>query len=74
MSKPASLADCSVSLLDRIAGTERRIFRQEELLAKLARDGHDTAEGEKLLRELWKTHALLHERWRFTNDRCGDVP
>ena len=65
-----ALAEHVASIAGRIAETERRILRQQGLLAELARRGRDTAEGEKLLRELWDTLALLHERRRL----AGDIP
>jgi len=74
MSETEAPARCVVPVHAHIAETEWRILRQEELLAELARRGWDKAGGEKLLRELWETLALLHERRRFADDRRGAIP
>ncbi|MBV9527750.1 MAG: hypothetical protein JOZ79_05210 [Sphingomonas sp.] len=40
---------------------EARILRQHELISRLAREGHDTAEAEKLLRTLLQTLAPMRD-------------
>ena len=57
-----------------IALGERHIVRQRELVADLARDGHDTTEAKRLLANLEETQALHIAARDLTRRELADWP